>query len=68
MDMRISRVQFGKYITEDFCKSNGKLDVSTDSKDETYISVDSIGDLIDIAKKVGGAITVCEDGELWIDK
>ena len=65
--MMIDRAPFGKHITKDFCRSNGKLKISIEP-DGNYIDIDSVEDIVDIVKKLGCAVSVCEDGELWIDK
>jgi hypothetical protein len=64
--MRISRVDFGKKITPDYCKSNGNLEVLFENGD-SYVVINSVNDIVEIARKTGCAVAVCEDGELWID-
>ncbi len=66
MKRKINRTEIGKYITRDFCKSNGKLPVIFEG-DETYIEVDSVDELATIARKTKCVVAICEDGEIWID-
>ncbi len=66
MRRKISRTEFGKQITKEYCVSNGKLPVIFEG-DETYIEIDSVDELATIAKKTGCVVAICEDGEIWID-
>jgi len=63
--MRCEITRVWEEITKDYCKSNGKLKIEFVEK-KTFIELNTIEDIIELAKKVDCEIIIDKDGEVEI--